>query len=172
MEICIDVDFESKMTHKELKSLCDHVRSCYAQCRKYGSRLVISGCTPKLWRLFQQRDAKKWDFERIQIYKEPIESLIDNAVYLTADSDNIIDTLDPNTSYIIGGIVDRNRHKFLCQNKAKELGIPTARLPILDHVDLSASTVLTVNQVHEILLKRQHSSDWTFLSTLIPSRKQ
>lgn len=168
----MDVDFESKMTHKELKSLCDQVRSCYSQSRKHMSQLVIAGCSPKMWRLLQQRDAKKWELERIQVYQEPVESLIENAIYLTADSDNIIETLDPNTSYIIGGIVDRNRHKHLCKNKAEQLGIPTARLPILDHVDLHASTVLTVNQVHEILLQRQASTDWTFLSTLIPSRKQ
>ena len=41
-------------------------------------------------------------------------------VYLTADSDNELGELDPAAVYIIGGIVDRNRHKQLCYNKAVE----------------------------------------------------
>lgn len=32
-------------------------------------------------------------------------------IYLTADSNNIINTLDENNVYVIGGIVDKNRHK-------------------------------------------------------------
>ncbi len=40
-------------------------------------------------------------------------------VYLTADSPNELSELDSSKLYIIGGIVDRNRHKNICFRKAE-----------------------------------------------------
>lgn len=70
---------------------------------------------------------------------------------MTADSSNIIDTLDDSKIYIIGGIVDRNRYKHLTLDKANKEGIQHAKLPIGDLIKLKSSTVLTVNHVFEII---------------------
>lgn len=67
-------------------------------------------------------------------------------VYLSADSPNTITQLDPGTCYIMGGIVDKNRYPFLCQNKAEALGLETAQLPIGEYIQMSSRRVLTVNQ--------------------------
>lgn len=48
-------------------------------------------------------------------------------MYLTADSDTTIETLDEDKIYVIGGIVDRNRYKLLTSDKAAEQGIKTAK---------------------------------------------
>lgn len=75
-------------------------------------------------------------------------------VYLSADSEEELDTLSPEEIYIIGGIVDHNRHKMLCQNKAEKMGIRTARLPIGKYIqNLPTRKVLTVNQVSCLLLR-------------------
>ncbi len=42
------------------------------------------------------------------------------------------------------------RHKNLCQKRAEAAGVATARLPIQRYVQLSAATVLTVNQVVQV----------------------
>lgn len=69
-------------------------------------------------------------------------------VYLSADAEEELSTLSEGEVYIIGGIVDRNRHKNLCQGKAEGLGIRTARLPIGSFIEnLPTRKVLTVNQV-------------------------
>lgn len=45
---------------------------------------------------------------------------MDKLVYLTADAAEELHQLDSAGIYIIGGLVDRNRHKNICQNKAAE----------------------------------------------------
>jgi len=93
---------------------------------------------------------------------EAISPETHSLVYLSADAEEELDTLKENEIYIIGGIVDKNRHKvsvpyssgtqaknqFLCQNKADKYGIRTARLPIGTYLaNMPTRKVLTVNQV-------------------------
>jgi len=74
-------------------------------------------------------------------------------VYLTGDSPNVLTTLEAGHTYILGGIVDRNRYKNLCLDKANELGIAHAQLPIGEFLpEMQTRKVLTVNQVYEILV--------------------
>lgn len=97
----------------------------------------------------------------------------EDLVYLTADSENIVNVLDPTKAYIIGGIVDRNRYKHLTLDKAKKDGIKHAKLPIGEFMQLKSSTVLTVNHVFEILTEFYQGKDWKeALNKVIPDRKQ
>lgn len=44
---------------------------------------------------------------------DPAQSVKQSIVYLTADSEEELTELRPNETYIIGGIVDRNRYKVI-----------------------------------------------------------
>jgi hypothetical protein len=93
-------------------------------------------------------------------------------VYLTADSENELTDFVANEIYVIGGIVDRNRHKNLTLNKAKEQGIRHARLPIQKHLALSGTHVLTVNQVVDIILAQLELKNWDLaMEKAVPMRK-
>ncbi|KAF7876362.1 hypothetical protein EAF04_001455 [Stromatinia cepivora] len=94
-------------------------------------------------------------------------------IYLTSDSPNTLTTLTPNTTYIIGGIVDKNRHKGLCYKRACDAGIATAKLPIGEYMTMQSRTVLTVNHVMEIMIRWLETGDWgkAFLK-VIPKRKE
>ncbi len=109
------------------------------------------------------------DFVRRHKEDEDVPFKGQSLVYLTADSEEELQTLKEDETYIIGGIVDRNRYKVrqsvpldqrnprslifwwpqnLCKDKAGELGIRTARLPIGTYLaEMPTRKVLTVNQV-------------------------
>ena len=59
----------------------------------------------------------------------------ERTVYLTADSPNVIWDLRPGDTYVIGGIVDRNRVKNATIQKARHYRMRTARLPISEVID-------------------------------------
>jgi tRNA (guanine9-N1)-methyltransferase len=94
-------------------------------------------------------------------------------VYLSAESDNVLDRLKPNSTYIIGGLVDKNRHKGLCYKRATSRGIKTAKLPIGEFLQMKSRQVLVTNHVLEIMLKWLEFGDWgkAFMEVL-PKRKE
>ena len=93
-------------------------------------------------------------------------------IYLSGDSPTTLERLEPNSIYIIGGLVDRNRHKGVCYKRAAAAGIKTARLPIEEYLDMSTRTILATNHVFEIMLRWLEVGHWgqAFLS-VIPQRK-
>ncbi|KAK4050414.1 tRNA (guanine(9)-N(1))-methyltransferase [Microbotryomycetes sp. JL201] len=97
----------------------------------------------------------------------------DSVVYLTGDSPNVLSSLEAGKTYVLGGIVDRNRYKKLCLDKADRQGISHAQLPIGQYLpDLPTRKVLTVNQVFEIMVKWAETEDWAeALKSVMPERK-
>lgn len=95
-----------------------------------------------------------------------------NIVYLTADSPHTLSRLEAGATYIIGGLVDKNRMKGLCYKLARERGIRTARLPIGRFLAMQSRQVLATNHVVEIMLKWLEYEDWgkAFME-VIPRRK-
>lgn len=87
--------------------------------------------------------------QTLEDYMETAEIPKSDAIYLTADAPDTeghkIDVVDTAKVYIIGGIIDRNRHKGLTLKKAESLGIATAKLPITDNLRLIGSLSLTTN---------------------------
>lgn len=97
---------------------------------------------------------------------------VGEVVYLTSDSPDTLTRLQPYSTYIIGGLVDRNRHKGVCYKRAMDRVIRTAKLPIGDYMQMTSRFVLATNHVAEIMLRWLELGDWgkAFLQ-VVPKRK-
>lgn len=93
-------------------------------------------------------------------------------IYLTSDSPDTLTELRPYSTYIIGGLVDKNRHKGICYKRAMERNIKTAKLPIGDFMQMASRFVLATNHVNEIMLRWLEFGDWgeAFVK-VVPKRK-
>ncbi|MDI1485117.1 MAG: tRNA (guanine(9)-N(1))-methyltransferase [Ramalina farinacea] len=93
-------------------------------------------------------------------------------VYLTSDSPNTLTELQPYSTYIIGGFVDRNRHKGISYKRALDENVRTAKLPIGEYMEMTSRAVLATNHVHESMLRWLELGDWgkAFVQ-VIPKRK-
>ena len=97
-----------------------------------------------------------------------------SAVYLTPESPNVLTALRPHTTYVVGGLVDRNRHKGACHARARRLGLATARLPLAEHVAMTrhSKTVMATSHVVALLLRwLARAGDWErAILDVVPAR--
>ncbi|RDW86733.1 tRNA (guanine(9)-N(1))-methyltransferase [Aspergillus mulundensis] len=93
-------------------------------------------------------------------------------VYLSSDSSETLTELKPYSTYIIGGLVDKNRYKGICHQRATELGIRTAKLPIGEYIQMNSRPVLATNHVVELMVRWLQLRDWgeAFMQTLPPRK--
>ncbi|NWX21385.1 TM10B methyltransferase, partial [Aegotheles bennettii] len=91
---------------------------------------------------------------------------LDTIVYLTPDSENVLEDIDPNKVYVLGGLVDESIHKKLTLQRAREQSLHTARLPIREYMVKTSnaknyhSETLAINQVFDVLLTYYGTRSW------------
>ncbi|CAM9544984.1 unnamed protein product [Phaeothamnion confervicola] len=102
---------------------------------------------------------------------------VKKVVYLSADASRTLQGLERDTAYIIGGLVDRNRHPGLTQRRAAAAGVDAARLPLdstaIGGSPLRTTKVLAVNHVFNILVGAM-AADGRFegiVAATLPPRK-
>jgi tRNA (guanine9-N1)-methyltransferase len=170
----IDLEFDDQMSGADVVSLSTQLRYSYGHNKKMEHPWEIhwTGYGGKLQKEIEKNNG--WKNWKVNIQSKPYIEMFEpqNLVYLTADSNNVIETLEKNKIYIIGGIVDHNKLKHITLNKAQQQGIATAQLPISKYLHLNSRKVLTVNQIVEILLNYSESNDWeSAFQKTIPQRK-
>lgn len=182
--LVVDCDFVELMKDTELNSLGQQLMFCYG-----ANRRAIKPAT--LWfvgiehqgvlhrHLLNVSGFERWlgtacDPRKLEALICDQPAFAARVVYLTADATEELRELDAAKVYVVGGLVDRNRHKGTTAAKAERLGVATARLPIGPGKPLviaNYSFVLSVNQVVDVLLRVHSTGSWAAASGALPRRK-
>ncbi|KAI8916325.1 tRNA m(1)G methyltransferase Trm10 [Gorgonomyces haynaldii] len=175
IKVIIDMDFYDKMQPNEVKSLASQIGYCQKANKivKKTIELQLSSFDTQWDQQFAHKYLNYRNTWNVQFSDLPLDQSSDRPlVYLTADSPNTLERLETDVTYVIGGIVDRNRYKELCLKKAQDLNIRHCKLPIGDYLQMASRKVLTVNHVFEIMVYYCNEPDWkkAFLK-VIPERK-
>ena len=181
-KIAIDFSYEKLMSYKELCKLAGQIRRLYGSNLKFLKPFHIcltsvSIDSPLLAVCRQQNDG--FDNYLLDIeQKSPLDLFgRGDIVYLSPDAKTVLTDIDPNSVYVIGGLVDHQILRETTTSSAESSSVRTARLPIDEYMEFSTGKrhtnkrVLAVNQVVDILLKYVETSDWQVaLSHGVPKR--
>ncbi|RLN73121.1 hypothetical protein BBJ28_00002785 [Nothophytophthora sp. Chile5] len=136
--IAIDLSFDHIMNEKEIRSLANQLKISYGIVKQMHEpfQLIFCNANGSLQRLLEGFGADHWFIQ----WRHNVDSLDEvfqssELVYLSPDSPNVLSSMDPKKTYVIGGIVDKSRKKRL------------------DHI-------LNVNTVIEVLVNFQELGDW------------
>lgn len=174
--VAVDLSFDGMMIDKDVAKCVKQLLRIYTMNRRSEKPIPLhftgiqqGGAVEK--HLKRNDGYQHWDVKfSSQLFVDLFER--DKLVYLTSESDNVLDTLEKDHVYVIGGLVDHNQHKGHCHGLATEMGIRHARLPLSEHLVIKTRTILTINQVFEILMKIQLGKKWQeTLLEVLPMRK-
>lgn len=176
MRLVVDCGFDDLMLIKDVCKLHKQIQRCYAENRRalHPVQFYLTSLGGKLKQSMDEKDKGWVNWKDINIKTEHYSEVVakEDLVYLTSDSPNVLEELDQKKAYVIGGLVDHNHHKGITFEKAKELGIDHAQLPLSSFVKMNSRKVLAVNHVFEIILAYLEKSSWQdAFFTVLPQRK-
>ncbi|XP_068443628.1 tRNA methyltransferase 10 homolog A [Clinocottus analis] len=176
LRLVVDCSFDNLMLIKDVRKLHRQVQRCYAENRRalHPVQLYLTSLGGQLKQSMDEKDKGWVNWKDITIKTEHYSQVVaqEDLVYLTSDSPNVLEELDHKKAYVIGGLVDHNHHKGITFERAKELGIDHAQLPLSNFVKMNSRKVLAVNHVFEIVLAYLEKSSWQeAFFTVLPQRK-
>ncbi|MEQ2192937.1 tRNA methyltransferase 10 [Xenoophorus captivus] len=154
LRLVVDCSFDNLMLIKDVRKLHKQIQRCYAENRRasHPVQFYLTSLGGQLKQSMDEKDKGWVNWKDITISEEHYSKVVakDELVYLTSDSPNVLEELDQKKAYVIGGLVDHNHHKaFVLQGvtyeRAKELGIGHAQLPLSSFVKMNSRKVLAVN---------------------------
>ena len=182
IKVLIDCGYVDVMSAKEVCKLATQIGRSYGVNNKMGQPFEL--CLSQLSKdgaILQECQRQLMGFDSFPIMrseKHPCELFDCNKlIYLTPDAKDELLTLEQDKIYIIGGLVDEHINKRVCLEHARSKNIATAKLPInrfmVNHSPRqSRNTILTINQVMEVLTMIRHGYKWPqALAECIPKRK-
>lgn len=181
--VVIDCQYEDRMSEKEQRRFAQQLRRTYASnkvaSQPFHLRLINLNEDSDFFKICCQMNAgfQNYCLERSQ---EPLLEVFPEVdyhklIYLTPEATTPLEGFDPSKVYVIGGLVDETTRKGVTSTFCESKSITTARLPIDEYFTRgdkgTFKSVLTINQVFDIMLKWYETKDWQqAISAGLPSR--
>ena len=179
-KICIDLQYEQFMNEKELVHLARQLSRVYGCNKKSENPCHLTFChlpqDSKTHKICSQKNDGFANYILNFSEKSLIETFTkEEIVYLSPDSDDILEEIDEKKVYVIGGLVDDSVKKSSTLTFAKDQNIKSVKLPIDKYCSRadqgSFKQILTINQVFEILLNKSRGLTWPqAFSQSLPNR--
>mmetsp|Transcript_8062 Transcript_8062/g.9090 ORF Transcript_8062/g.9090 Transcript_8062/m.9090 type:complete len:363 (+) Transcript_8062:31-1119(+) len=186
--LIFDLGFTDVMSAADCRSTVSQIKFSYSILKRGGFCMKpvmtsFDSTHPVLGCLSTFEGFKKFPFPILSDHwstpsessKEAVSQLGNSSklVYLTADTDTILDSLEPGTAYIVGAFVDHNSKKGLTRDVAAAHGIRTARLPLVESIRVgNRCKVFTINHVVDILVTFMETHDWAAaFEAALPTRR-
>lgn len=190
-KVIIDLDFEDVLTDHEISKSVMQLNRIY-HANRYSEnpcQLYFTSMKGKMRQACESKNTgyNNWDvniseedyLETIQkTHGQDRDKIKENIIYLSGDSDETLPEVeqllkDESKIFVIGGLVDHNRLKNLCKDRARDRNISTARLPIKENVSLTQRSILSTLAVFEVLVNAlgSHKPWKEALLASIPKRK-
>ena len=179
--VAIDLSFSGLMTDNEARSLASQLAASHGTNTKavvpLDLQIVGVNASTTEGMALAKFDSHRWASSRAhgaKVVSTAMEACYsrEDIVYLSADANETLSDLDVDKVYVIGGLVDRNRHKGASLARAQALGLASARLPVSENMAGCGHGVLTVNHLVHLLQLRCSNLTWArALEAVIPARK-
>jgi len=167
--VCIDLQFEEFMNTKEMNHLANQLKRVYSSNKASSSPADLHFvCLNKSGETYRLCCEKNEGFEHyvVNMDQKAVTEVFDPSeiIYLTPDSENVIDVLEASKVYVIGGLVDDSVKKNTSKVFSEQSNLQTGRLPIEEYMTRGETgtykQILTINQVFDILLQYHESGSW------------
>ena len=180
--VCLDLIFCEQLREKEVTSVANQVQHCYGLNRKMAKKKplelhLLGVALPSLAPVFERHEG----FESWKVFRHAssnLKELFDptRIVYLSPESPNILQVIDEESVYVIGGISDnQNELKGTTLLYAADNGYRHARLPLMENCPglTTRGTVLNINHCFQIiLLMAQGDITWAeAIDIAVPTRE-
>ncbi|VUZ51037.1 unnamed protein product [Hymenolepis diminuta] len=172
VKFCIDCSFEKDLSQKEISKLAQQFCRTYGANKKatvpFSMHLVNFNSSGPLAECCRR---KCCGFDNYQIgfhAESPTEVFKDQKIiYLSPDAPDPLIEVEKDVVYVVGGLIDESIEKGRSLDKATNLNVSAARLPIDEFAPADwnpqnrvKASALCINTLVEILLDVMHIKDW------------
>lgn len=177
LTVVLDLWYTKSSSQRECNSIAKQISCFYGKMKHFQGILHLSMCSYKggcMEMACAKQGMAKWlDVEKSSDdLNEWIGGRNKQVIYLTPDSNNVLEKVDDRVIYVIGGIADKSVRKNESLHRANVYQYTTARLPVKEYLHTKSTTVvLNIDSVLGILVDMYRDGNWkTALERNIPKR--